>query len=322
LLVGQPVFHGGSVELVLAAQAAVLGSHPKHMLTHSELAHMYFRSDGRVYSIEPAGERRAGVMMPLAGINLKSLTKVEDARFLSFLTSLLSIDPEQRPTAAEALNDVWLQQALEPLESAEGSRHSKFLANVHGYQSPSTSRSGSNSNSVNTSPASSQNASRDSSPMRSPMRDGGDKGLSEAKSKSKACKAEQRRSGNPSAAGPGVPEEFRDAVQSDASRSHEWRQKLVRLVAPLSKDGRATLASPSAGASGANVGVASGDRPTSAGQPSGGDAAGKSWPSSFNMRSNKVADSPPPAEAGSDRPRPQQAGAPPLSSLHRPKMRL
>ena len=40
LLVGQPIFHGGSVELVLAAHAAVLGPHPKHMLTKSELAHM------------------------------------------------------------------------------------------------------------------------------------------------------------------------------------------------------------------------------------------------------------------------------------------
>ena len=91
-----------------------------------------------------------------------------------------------------------------------------------------------------------------------------------------------------------MPEEFRDAVQSDASRSHEWRQKLVRLVAPLSKDSRASA----------------------------GAAAAAAASSTFNMRSNKVADSPPrtsPPKNGSPL---QGTGAPPLSSLHRPKMRL
>jgi len=266
LLIGQPVFHGGSVELVLAAHAAVLGPHPKHMMTNSELAHLYFTPDGQVYSIEPAGEKRAGIMMPQKNVNLKSLTKVEDKGFLSFLKSLLSIDPEQRPTAEEALSDPWLRQALEPTESADGARH-QFLDRLHGYQSPSTSRCGSSSNS----PVSSKNASRDASPMRAfrPAEDTGSPEDGRSKSKS-----EQRRS----MAGPGVPEEFRDAVQNDASRSHEWRQKLVRLVAG------------------------------GAGAP-------------FNSRSNRVANSPPIAERGAS-PQGLSVGAPPLSSLHRPKMRL
>ena len=35
LLLGQPIFHGGSVELVLAAQEATLGRHPQHMVDAS-----------------------------------------------------------------------------------------------------------------------------------------------------------------------------------------------------------------------------------------------------------------------------------------------
>ena len=199
LLVGQPIFHGGSTELVLAAQAAVLGPHPKHMRTNSELAHMYFTPDGQVYSVEPAGEKRAGVMTALKGVSLQSLTKVEDAGLLGFLTSLLCIDPEQRPTAAEALNNLWLRQALDA--SQDGQRH-KMLAHLHGYQSPSTSRGGSSGgsspNSVDTSPASSQNGSRDASPMR-PFREGEGPGPPEAKSKSKS-----ERNSRPSMTGPGA----------------------------------------------------------------------------------------------------------------------
>ena len=99
-------------------------------------------------------------MTTLKGVSLQALTKVEDAGLLGFLTSLLSIDPDQRPTAAEALNDPWLRQALDA--SPDGQRH-KLLAHLHGYhQSPSASRGGSSSNSVDTSPVS----SRDASPMR------------------------------------------------------------------------------------------------------------------------------------------------------------
>lgn len=283
LLVGQPIFHGGSVELVLAAHAAVLGPHPKHMLEASELSHMYFTKDGLIYSIEPGGERRAGVMRLLEGVSLQSLTKVEDAGLLRFLTSLLSIDPDQRPTAAEALEDPWLLEALSV--SPDGQRH-RLLAHLEGYhQSPVASRAGSLHNSASPSPDSSQNAS--------PARERG---------RSKGGSSAERHSST--GTGPGVPEAFRDAVQSDASRSHEWRQKLVRLVAPLSKDNRSGAGSVSPSGSDGSPPLA----------PLSGTAGGAGWPTSFNLRSsNKVADSPP---------KTQGTGAPPLSLLHRPKMRL
>ena len=137
-------------------------------------------------------------------------------------------------------------------------------------------------------------------------------------------------------------------MQSDASRSHEWRQKLVRLVAPLSKDSRA-----SAGTAGAS---STSDRLPSVGGASGGDVSpvrpppcpppscshrtllvthlastpklfylqgtSRSWGNSFNLRSNKVADSPPKNTPPKGNSPLEGTGAPPLSSLHRPKMRL
>ena len=42
LLLGQPIFYGASVALVLAAQAAVLSPPPAHMLQASELAPCYY----------------------------------------------------------------------------------------------------------------------------------------------------------------------------------------------------------------------------------------------------------------------------------------
>ena len=104
-----------------------------------------------------------------------------------------------------------------------------------------------------------------------------------------------------------MPEAFRDAVQSDASRSHEWRQKLVRLVAPLSKDNRAS---------------AGGASSTSERPPPPVGAAGGGWSNSFNLRSNKVAADSPPGTSPPGTSTLQGTGAPPLSSLHRPKMRL
>ena len=52
---------------------------------------MYFTADGQIYSIEPGGERRAGVMRSLEGVSLQSLTKVEDPGLLRFLSSLLRL---------------------------------------------------------------------------------------------------------------------------------------------------------------------------------------------------------------------------------------
>ena len=67
LLLGQPIFHGGSVELVLAAQEATLGRHPQHMVDASETAKMYYAPDGRLFTVDPQ-ERRPNVRAAAAGL--------------------------------------------------------------------------------------------------------------------------------------------------------------------------------------------------------------------------------------------------------------
>jgi len=42
--------------------------------------------------------------------NLRIRLECEDAGFLDFVSALLSLDPEARPTAAQALQHPWLRQ--------------------------------------------------------------------------------------------------------------------------------------------------------------------------------------------------------------------
>ena len=63
LLLGRPIFHGPSIALVLAAQAAVLGPPPAHMLQASELAPCYYR-DGRVHCLDGSGGSGGGERWP------------------------------------------------------------------------------------------------------------------------------------------------------------------------------------------------------------------------------------------------------------------
>lgn len=47
--------------------------------------------------------------------NLRKQLRCSDKGFLDFVASLLTLDPEKRPTAAQALKHPWLQQEL-PME--------------------------------------------------------------------------------------------------------------------------------------------------------------------------------------------------------------
>ncbi len=44
--------------------------------------------------------------------SLASVTGIQDPLFLDFLTSLLQMDPNQRPTAKAALEHPWLKQEM------------------------------------------------------------------------------------------------------------------------------------------------------------------------------------------------------------------
>ena len=55
LILGQQLFHGPSVEHVLAAQQAVLGSLPEGMVRASATRNLYFTPSGHLYTLDPPG---------------------------------------------------------------------------------------------------------------------------------------------------------------------------------------------------------------------------------------------------------------------------
>jgi len=122
MIIGQPIFRCDSVEGVLAAIIAVIGAIPSHILEHSpELAGMFLTSTGRAYEIDPPGLAEGAYFLePLPNKQLctlileaamPSLFGDELEGFISHLLSMLSIDPQARPTAAEAAKHPWLKHS-------------------------------------------------------------------------------------------------------------------------------------------------------------------------------------------------------------------
>jgi len=239
MIMGQPIFYGPNVETVIAAQQAVLGPMPEHMVAESNIASMYFTREGSLYTVDPPGQV-AGTynVRPLAS-SLSAVLEIanldEAAGLVDLLSALLCLDPSQRPHAANALHHPWIlsmsegQVASGPEAMAYAHRVTSSLSQ---YYSPSSSRATSHDPSLNSSPA----GSRDASPMRTK-----DEALAApqiprptmSKSSSKEGSGARRKHVFD---GPGVPEDFRNSVQSESSRSHEWRQKLVRILAGSARD--------------------------------------------------------------------------------------
>jgi len=105
LMLGYPLFHGASVAAVLAAQQAVLGPHPVRLLERAppETTRMYFAPNGTLYVLDPHGHPPGAYEAVPRSTPLASLLKCHDERLVSFLSSLLTYDAEQRPSAKQAL---------------------------------------------------------------------------------------------------------------------------------------------------------------------------------------------------------------------------
>ena len=110
LLYGSPIFHGATIEGVLAAQQAVLGYHPRSMLLGDpETARMYFTPAGSLYSVDPMGQPRGVYLLRSTNqLPLDELLGVSDPDFIDFLTGLLKLDPAERLSVADALEHPWV----------------------------------------------------------------------------------------------------------------------------------------------------------------------------------------------------------------------
>ena len=154
-------FHGGSVELVLAAQEETLGRHPQHMVDASETAKMYYAPDGRLFTVDPQ-ERRPERTCCSRGPSLQRSSGSADEGFLDFLTTILSLDPDRRPTAQEAARHPWLASTSADssgVSAADGEGTGAppgFATQLYGGTSPNMSRSSSEAGSDTSSPVSSR----------------------------------------------------------------------------------------------------------------------------------------------------------------------
>ncbi len=88
---------------------SVLGPFPTRMLTAPGTdAAKYFTPAGVVY--EAAEDGAVSLMHPVRS-SLALRSGAEDPLWLDFIASLLAVDPQARPTAAQALQHPWLAQA-------------------------------------------------------------------------------------------------------------------------------------------------------------------------------------------------------------------
>ena len=118
LVIGQQLFHGPSVEHVLAAQQAVLGQLPEHMVRAAATRSLYFTPQGHLYTLDPPSYPPGAYRLLPIQTDLQTLfDEIDDDGFLSFVASLLALDPERRPTATEALSHPWLHPG-EPVSAA------------------------------------------------------------------------------------------------------------------------------------------------------------------------------------------------------------
>jgi len=124
LVLGTPIFHASTVEMVLAAHVAVLGAMPSYMVRRQpETARMFFTSSGTAYQVDPPGMRCGSYLLyPREHSGLARLIEknLDDPGFISLLAALLTIDPSKRPTAYEVLQHPWLGSQLHTSTASEG----------------------------------------------------------------------------------------------------------------------------------------------------------------------------------------------------------
>ncbi|CAE8604545.1 unnamed protein product, partial [Polarella glacialis] len=116
---GYVLFQNDSIQSLLARIVGIMGPIPVHMLASGRFVPQYFAQDGRLYGeAEPpppgslcstpvVPQRQLHLYLPKKS-SLRQRMRTDDEVFLDFLSSLLQVDPAQRPTASEALQHPWL----------------------------------------------------------------------------------------------------------------------------------------------------------------------------------------------------------------------
>lgn len=132
LWTGSVLFQNDSVQGLLARVIGIIGPLPEEMLTTGRHVNNYFTHEKLLYQAASdsakskedehlndemlqlikqhrKNKRKVQVLVPKRS-SLKARLKTEDAMFLDFVTCLLQVDKDRRPTAREALRHPWITE--------------------------------------------------------------------------------------------------------------------------------------------------------------------------------------------------------------------
>lgn len=105
LWTGTVLLQNESAVTLLAKIAGVLGPFDNELLKKAKYSSKYFTSTGQLYE----ETKTTYFAIKPKRTSLKARLKCEDDEFVDFLSSLLIVDSEKRPTAHEALKHGWLK---------------------------------------------------------------------------------------------------------------------------------------------------------------------------------------------------------------------
>ncbi|XP_076946682.1 uncharacterized protein LOC143618302, partial [Bidens hawaiensis] len=110
LYTGDVLFPNDEVAILLARVIGMLGPIDIEMLENGQETDKYFTKDFDLYHINEETDQMEYIIPQNA--SLEEHLQVSDALFLDFVKSLLEINPQNRPTASEALQHPWLSSSV------------------------------------------------------------------------------------------------------------------------------------------------------------------------------------------------------------------
>ena len=110
MLTGEVTFQNDSIVSMLSRIESICGAFPRHMIATGRQSRTYFTKTGLVYEREEDVDA-VDIFQPKETSLSARLGNPNDEVFLDFIRQLLTIDPELRPTAAQALEHPWMKYA-------------------------------------------------------------------------------------------------------------------------------------------------------------------------------------------------------------------
>eukprot|EP00743_Colponemidia_sp_Colp-15_P002203 GILK01002389.1.p1 GENE.GILK01002389.1~~GILK01002389.1.p1 ORF type:complete len:484 (-),score=83.53 GILK01002389.1:129-1580(-) len=120
LWTGNVLFQNDSIQNLLSKISGIVGPFSDRVLSRGKYVSNYFTRDGIVYQEMPEEDTEEGVkrkriqLLVPKRTSLKKRIRCDDAYFVDFLRCLLKVDPDERPTARQAMRHPWLTKCRYP----------------------------------------------------------------------------------------------------------------------------------------------------------------------------------------------------------------